>query len=103
MTPLLPYLLIIVKAIKFEKVSLSVRQKSPDWFLTYWLPVRSIVFLIETIQRSQLRCNYLQKEKLFLSFFLHFWNVDAILNIFIKKDDPHSWCIFEITDHENPG
>ena len=45
-----------------------------------------------------------QKWKSFAEFFfLHFVNLDSILNIFKKKDDPHSWCIFEITDSEKCG
>ena len=45
----------------------------------------SILFLRETIQRNQFRCNYLEIKKLFLNFFLHFWNLVSILNIFKKK------------------
>ena len=45
-----------------------------------------------------------QKWKSFAEFFfLHFVNLDSILNIFKKKDDRHSWCIFEITDSEKCG
>ena len=40
-----------------------------------------------------------QKQKIFLNFFLHFSNLLQFTNIF-KKDDPHSLCISEITDHE---
>ena len=40
-----------------------------------------------------------QKLKIFSEFFLHFSNLHWISNIF-KKDDPHSYCISEITDHE---
>ena len=32
-SPVLPYILITVKAIKFEKVSLSDREKTYDYFL----------------------------------------------------------------------
>ena len=49
MTPLLSYILITVKAIKFEKVSLSDREKTYDYFLAQWLPVTGILFLLETI------------------------------------------------------
>ena len=41
--------------------------------------------LLGTIQRYQLRCNYLRNKKLFLSLLLPFWNVDSSLNIWYKK------------------
>ena len=47
-----------------------------------------IIFLRETISCNILRFNYLRKEKYFLEFFfffLHFLNLDSILNIFKKK------------------
>ena len=47
-----------------------------------------------------MRCNYLRNTKLFLNFLLNFWNLKKILNL-QKKDDPHRFCISEITDSEN--
>ena len=41
-----------------------------------------------------------QKRKIFFAFFLHFLNLVSILNIFRKRDDPHSSCIFEFMDLE---
>ena len=42
------------------------------------------------------------KQKTFSDFFSAFlkssWNFER----FLKKDDPHSWCISEITDPEKP-
>ena len=38
--------------------------------------------------------------KIFSFFYLHFWNADKILK-FLKKDNPHSWSILEVTDFEN--
>ena len=52
------------------------RGKSFDFFLTHWLPMKSILFLIEAILRYHFRCNYLANKKLFLNFFLHFCNLD---------------------------
>ena len=43
------------------------------------------------------------KQKRFLNFFLYFWNLVEILNIFKKKDHSHSWGIFEITESEKQG
>ena len=59
--------------------------KSWDCFLTYWLPIKSILFFIGTIQRYQFRCNYLRNKKFFIIFLLHFWNLFYILDILKKK------------------
>ena len=42
---------------------------------------------------------------IFFSFFFFFSFLKSSLNIenFQKKDDPHSWCISEITDPEKPA
>ena len=45
----------------------------------------SILFNIARICNSQLKCNYLKKEKLFLNFLFHFWNLHQILNILRKN------------------
>ena len=45
----------------------------------------SIVFLTEAIYCNIFRCNYLRNEKYFLTFFLHFVNLDSILDIFQKQ------------------
>ena len=60
-------------------------EKSWVSILTHWLPMKSILFLIETIQRYQFKCNYLRNKKLFLNFLLHFWNLSEILNVLKKK------------------
>ena len=44
----------------------------------------SLVFLIETIYGKIFRCNYLRNKEIFPEFFLHFRNLDCILNIFKK-------------------
>ena len=59
--------------------------KSSDCLLTHWLPMTSILFLTEAIYCNIFRCNYLRNEKNFRNFFLHFLNLDSILNIFKKK------------------
>ena len=41
----------------------------------------SILFLTEAIYCNIFRCNYLRNEKYFLTFFLHFLNLDWILDI----------------------
>ena len=50
--------------------------KSSDCLLTHWLPMKSILFLIETILRYHFRSNYLSNKKLFRKIFLHFCNLD---------------------------
>ena len=85
----------------------------------------SILFLTKDYLRNQkyfLRSKYL-KKKVFLDFIFHFQNSDWILNIFkqtwpsklninfkyfnfkyfFKKDDAHSWCLFELKDSEKGG
>ena len=62
----------------------------------------SILFLTEEIDCKIFRCIDLRKEKSFLNFFLHFLNLESILNIF-KKNYAHSWCIFELRDSEKRG
>ena len=51
----------------------------------HWLTMKSILFLRETIERYQFRCNSLTKTNVFLTFLLHFWNLDKILNILSKN------------------
>ena len=42
-----------------------------------------------------------QKKKTFSQFFAAFLKSRFNFEYFEKKDDPHSFCIFEITDSEN--
>ena len=60
----------------FGKRLSYLHAKSWDSLLTHRLPMKSILFLIETIERYQFRCNYCRKTKLFRNFFLNFWNLD---------------------------
>ena len=41
-----------------------------------------------------------QKQKIFSEFFSAFFESGLNLEHFQQKDDPHSLCISEITDHE---
>ena len=59
--------------------------KSQDFSLTHWLPMISILFLVETIQCKQLRCICRKNKKFFLNFFVHFSNLHQILNIFKER------------------
>ena len=59
--------------------------KSYGYLLTHWLLITSILFRIVRIGHSLFKSNYLKKEKLFLSFLSHLWNIHQVLNIFKKK------------------
>ena len=60
-------------------------EKYKDCFLTHWLPMTSILFLIETIYRNIFRCNYLENNRNFHNFLFHLGNLDSTLNILKKK------------------
>ena len=64
--------------------------KSSDWLLSPSLPMTSILFLIENIQRKLFICNYLYKQKAFSLCFSAV--LKPILNFkhFQKKDDTES-------------
>ena len=44
-----------------------------------------------------------RKEKTFSHFFAGFLKSSLNFEHFLKKDDPHCWCISKITDTEKPG
>ena len=67
------------------KMSPRVLCKILGVLLTHWLPMASIMFKVVRICNSQLKCNYLKKEKLFLDFFFHFWIVHQILKTLKEK------------------
>ena len=50
---------------------------------------------MQTIQR-----HLSQKQKIFSQFFSAFFESALNFKHFQKKDNPHSFCISEITDHE---
>ena len=60
----------------------------------------SIPLLVETIECTQFRCIYLKNKGLLLNFLQHFSESALNFEHFPKKDDAHSLCISEITDHE---
>ena len=62
----------------------------------------SIPLLVETIEVTQFRCIYAKNKKFFLIFFFIF-RICIKFKTFSKKDDAHSLCISEITDHEKPA
>ena len=44
-----------------------------------------------------------QKQKTFSPFFSSFLESSFNLEHFLKKDDPHNWCISESTDSQKLG
>ena len=56
----------------------------------------SILFLTETILPNDVRYYYLRNNRIFLKSSADYWNLHQILNIFRKKDDPHSPRFSEI-------
>ena len=58
-----------------------------------------IPLLVETIESKQFRCIYLKNKTFFLIFFCHFY-MGIKFWTFSKKDEPHSLCSSEFTDHE---
>ena len=75
--------------------------KSGFSLFTHWLPMKTILFLIETIYRYQFRCNYRKNKNTFSQFFADFFKSRLNLENFEKKDDPISFCISKITDSQN--
>ena len=57
----------------------------------------SIPLLVETSEYKKFRCLYLKD---FFSIFFSVFRICIKFRTFSKKDDPHSLCISEITDHE---
>ena len=55
-----------------------------------------IPFGIVRICSYLFKCIYLKNEKPYLNFLFHLWNLHQILNIFERKDDGDSSCIFEL-------
>ena len=64
--------------------------------------MKSILFLIETIYGNKIHTHLSQLKRVSSDFFEF---LQSILNLkhVEKKDDPHSWCIPEITDSKKCG
>ena len=74
--------------------------KSSDCFLIHWLTMKSILFLLETIERYQFRCNYVRK-KTFPQFLAPFFKCTLNFRYFEIKNDAHIFCISDFTASEN--
>ena len=60
----------------------------------------SIPLIAKTSECKNFRCIYLKKKNNFSQFFSPFFESALNFEHFQKKDDPHSLCISEITDHQ---
>ena len=60
----------------------------------------SIPLIAKTSEWKNVRCIYLKNKNIFSQFFSPFLESAFNFEHFQKKDDPHSLCISEITDHE---
>ena len=74
--------------------------KSWDCLLTHWLPMKSILLLIETIYDTNSDA-IISWRKNFSEFFTVFSNSRLNLNNFDKTDNLYRFWISEITDSEN--
>ena len=75
--------------------------KSWDCLLIHWLLITSILFLIDAIYCNIFRWLYLRNEKyVLILFFFAFSKFKFNFEHLQKKDDPHPWCIFELTGSE---
>ena len=75
----------ILREVDLDYFFPSVRWNLRSGLLTHWLPMSSILFKVVRIYKSQFKCNYLKKEKLFLNFLFDFWILHQILNILKEK------------------
>ena len=59
-----------------------------------------IPLIVKTSERKKFQMDLSQKKKYFSQFISPFFESALNFEHFQKKDDPHSLCISEITDHE---
>ena len=60
--------------------------------------MKSILFFIETVLTIPIQMQLSDKQKTFSDFFAAFSNYKLNFDHSEKKDDPHSFCISQITD-----
>ena len=91
--------LITVKVIELEKSLLDTWKFLRPFLNTLTADDRySLISKNKWMQTIQM--HLYQKENNFCEFFSPFFESAVNLEHFQKKDDPHSFCISEITDHE---
>ena len=78
-------------------------QSQLSWKKSPLLTCKILVLLVNTLAADE-KFPVPNRDNLpilFLNFILYFLNLAEILKIFKKKDDPHRFCLFEITASEN--
>ena len=76
--------------------------KSLGCLLTHSVLIISILFLTEAIYCNVFSSDYLRNKNYFL-IFSTFSKLRFNFQRFQNEDDPHSWCIFELTDSQKRG
>ena len=94
----LPYLLILVKAIQTEKVCMI--DMKLGIFVNLWTAHKKYYFLNRGNLFQLLQMKLSEKRKIFSQFSFAFPKFRFNFEHFQKLDDPHSWCIFDLTDSE---
>ena len=102
MTPILQYLLITLNASKFEN-SLFVIRKILGLFCNTLTAGQKYSLLNRDNLMQHTQTQLSLKKKNFYGFFSPFLTLRFYFQHIQKKHDPHSWCIFEVTDSENHG
>ena len=99
MRALLPARVITLKVIELQKSLLD------SW--KYFRPFLNTLTANDTYSLNSkdkwmqtIQMHLSEKKNIFPEFFLEFFESPLNFQTFQKKDDPHSLCISEITDHE---
>ena len=71
-TALLSYFYIILREMELENISLSDISSFSIVFLTLWLPMISILFVIVRIPTTNSNTVILKNKNIFVNFLLHF-------------------------------
>ena len=71
-TALLSYFYIILREMELENISLSDISSFSIVFLTLWLPMISILFVIVRIPTTNSNTVILKNKNMFVNFLLHF-------------------------------
>ena len=99
MRALLPARVITVKVIELQKFLLDTWKFFRPFLNTLNADDRySLISKNKCIQPIQM--HLFQKPKIFSEYFCAFFEFVLTFEHFQKKDDPHSLCISNITDHE---
>ena len=99
MRALLPARVITVKVIELQK-SLLDSWKFLRPFLNTLTANDKYSLNSKDKWMQNIQMHLFQKQNIFSEFFLRFSEPGLNFEHFQKKDDPHSLCISEITDHE---